>query len=403
MGLVRPRKPRALTIAAIVLVASLAALTINAAGATERKGPDQTRLLLRFSDLVLGYMSFEFGEGEDRPIVCSHLTNPEDTPPKLERFILRFHPRGCISAYFRRFTLPGHEPGPKFIGTGAMALDSDRAADAAWRVVPVLLGRILGDHPPREVRTDSELGSATRLFHAALSGGAKVLGRTTSFLVWRTGNTLAVVETFGPTFGKDDRDAAQLAPPQQAHIENPTPYTGAERYDTEVPLDDPALTHPVYWFGRDFASPEVPSTHLVYAENLSPQNGREKTGEEIRLQYEDIGGSYLTIDEWSPGQWRVFEKSKLSHTLVSWHCTKTRTVQLPEGTATIYAGYKRNYSKCPSGPPTSFTARASLPGVFIAVEAPFGLHFAYPGDAYGSYEKMEALLAGLRSRPKRTG
>jgi hypothetical protein len=402
MGRVR-RNKRRVAIAAVTILASLAALTMTSAGAAAPPTSDQTRLLLRFSDLVLGYMNFEFGEGEDRPIVCSQLTHPEDTPPKLKRFVLRFHPRGCLSAYYSRFTLPGHEPGPKLIGTGVMALESDRAADAAWRVVPMLLGRLLGDRPPHEVDTNIELGNATKLFHAALPGETRVLGRNTSFLVWRTGNTLAVIETFGAKIAKDDRDAALLAPLQQAHIENPTPYTGAERYDEEVPLDDPALKHPVYWLGRAFSPPEHPATHLEYAEPFRSQNGREKTGKEIRLDYEDAIGRHLTIDEWSPRQWRIFKRSRLSRTLVSWHCTKTRTVQLAEGTATIYAGYKHDYRKCPSGPPTSFTARASLPGVFIALESPFSPDVAYPTVAYDSYEQMEAFLTGLVLRPQRTG
>jgi hypothetical protein len=396
-------KRRAMVLAAVAVTALLAALTMTSAGAAERKGPDQTRLLLRLPDLALGYMNLDFSEGGDRPIFCSQLTNPEDTPPRLRRFILRFHPRGCISAYYNLFTLPGQEPGPQFIGTGAMALGSDRAADAAWKMVPILLSRLFGDRPPREVETDIELGDAARLFHATLPGESKILGRRTSILVWRTGNTLAVVETFGSKLGKDDRDAARLAPLQQGHIENPTPYTGAERYDAEVPLDDPALDHPVYWLGRDFEPPGLPSTHLEHAEAFTSQIGREKTGKEIRLQYEATDGRYLTIDEWSPRQWQVFRKSRLSHTLVSWHCTKTQTVQLPEGTATIYAGYKRNYRKCPSAPPTSFTARVSLPGVVVAVQPPHSLHFASPGGAYASYEQMEAILTGLAVRAKRTG
>jgi hypothetical protein len=398
------RRGRASVFAALLcLAALLASVTLRADAAPEHRGPDQTRLLLRFSDLVLGYMNFDFGEGEDRPIFCSQLTHPEDTPPKLKRFVLRFHPRGCVGAFFQLFAPPGEEAGPRLIGTGAMALGSDRAADAAWRVVPILLGRLLGDGPPREVRPGLTIGSATRLFHATLRGGSRFLGRHTSFLVWRSGNTLAVVETFGPKVGKNDRDAAQLAPLQQAHIEDPTRYTGAERYDAEVPLDDPALKQPTYWLGRNFRPTGLSPNRLEDAETFESQTGREKTGEEIRLWYETADNHGLVIDEWNPRQWKVFQESKLSHTLVSWRCTETRTVQLPEGTATIYAGYKRNYRKCPAGPPTSFTARATLPGIFVSVETPYGLHFAFPSGDYASYEAMETILSGLAPRPQRTG
>lgn len=398
------RRRRVAVLAALLcLVATPTLVALRADAAPKHRGPDQTRLILRFSDLVLGYMNFDFSEGERQPIFCSHLTHPEDTPPRLKRFILRYHPSGCIGAYFRLFVPPGTEPGPKVIGTGVMALGSDRAADAAWREVPELLGRLLADHPPREARPAVKVGSATRLFHAKLPSEARGLGRSTSFLVWRTGNTLAVVETFGPKLGKNDRDAATLAPLQQAHIEKPTRYTNAERYDAEGPLDDPALKQPVYWLGRNFKPAGLSPARLTDAETFATLTGREETGKEVRLSYESADGPYLTIDEWNPRQWQVFEKSKLSHTLVSWHCTETRTVQLPEGTATIYAGYKRNYAKCPAGPPTSFTARAGLPGVFVSVETPFGLHFASPLGPYNSYEAMETILGGLTVRPQRTG
>jgi hypothetical protein len=388
--------------ALLCLAALLAVTTLRADAAPKHSGPDQTRLILRFSDLVLGYMNFDFGEGEDRPIFCSQLTHPEDTPPKLKRFVLRFHPRGCIGAFFRLFVPPGKEPGPRFIGTGVMALGSDRAADAAWRVVPELLGRLLGDRPLHEVDPEIEVGSATRLFHATLRGEARFFGRRTSFLVWRSGNTLAVVETFGPKLGEDDRGAATLAPLQQGHIENPTRYTLAERYDAEVPLDDPALKQPVYWLGRNFKPAGLSPSRLEGADTFASLTGREKTGEETRLAYETADNDYLVVDEWDPRQWKVFRKSKLSHTLVSWHCTETRTVQLPEGTATIYVGYKRDYRKCPAGPPTSFTARAGLPGVFVSVETPYTLHFAFPGGAYNSYAALETILTGLAPRAKRT-
>jgi hypothetical protein len=387
---------------AALLVALAAVIPLHHAGAARAPGPDQTRLLLRLSDLALGYMNFDFSEGQDRPIFCSHLTLPEDTPPKLKQFILRFHPRGCISAYYRVFALPGEEPGPRFVGTGVMALGSDRAADAAWRMVPVLLSRLLGDRPVREAETEIKVGNATRLFHATLNGDTSVLGRRTSFLVWRSDNTIAVVEAFGPKLGEDDRGAARLVPLQQAHIENPTPYTGAERYDAEVPLNDPALKQPVYWLGRNFAPSGLSPTRLGYADTFQSLTGDEQTGKSVRLEYRS-DDDYLVLDEWNPRQWQVFEKSKLSHTLASWHCTETKSIRLAEGTATVYAGYKRDYRRCPIGPPTSFTARASLPGAFVSIETPSTPGFAGPGGAYASYEAMETILEGLTPRPQRSG
>jgi hypothetical protein len=100
-------------------------------------------------------------------------------------------------------------------------------------------------------------------------------------------------------------------------------------------------------------------------------------------------------------QWKVFQHSELSRTVVSWKCTQTRTIQLPEGTATIYGGYRRDYANCPSEPPTFFTARVALPGAFVAVNAPICPHCTGPRAVYGSFEGMEAAVSALTLRPKR--
>jgi hypothetical protein len=399
------RRRRAIVLPALLCLAALLAVTtLRADAAPKHPGPDQTQLILRFSDLVLGYMNFDFGEGEDRPIFCSQLTHPEDTPPKLKRFVLHFHPRGCIGAYFRVFVPPGKEPGPRLIGTGVMALDSDRAADAAWRVAPELLGRLLGDRPLREVDPDIQVGSATRLFHAPLPGEARALGRNTSFLLWRSGNTLAVVETFGPKLGEDDRGATELAPLQQAHIENPTRYTGAERYDAEVPLDDPALETPVYWLGRNFKPNGLPSNRLFTSFALDGSE-EEEPGALLGIWYEQI-----RLYTWTQATWHEYASTPEAHAIASWRCTKTKTIGLPSGYATIYGGYRKNYRRCPAQAPQAFTARVYVGDLVIAVNPiPVGppdppgsspTFFIETGNPYGSFEGMEAIVRSLQLRPK---
>lgn len=160
-----------------------------------------------------------------------------------------------------------------------------------------LVGRLFGDRPPHEVDTRVQIGSATRLFHADLPRELRALGRRTSFLLWRSGNTLAVVETFGPELGRDDRAAAELAPFQQAHIEKPTRYTAAERYDAEVPLDDPALKQPVYWLGRNFGAAGVPRFTSSRRKPSNPRRatkgpaGRPNSGTKARTRNTNIWSS----------------------------------------------------------------------------------------------------------------
>jgi hypothetical protein len=407
MGLVRSNRRGALGIVALALIASLAALALTAAeAAPQRRGPDQRRLLLRLVDLPYGYVKANGNESKRDFLYCSPLSYRElsysdNTLSKLTRFILRFHPSGCIAIYSQLFALPGMEPGPTEVATAAMALDSDPAADAAWSVVPELLGGLHGDRRPlHEIQSEIKVGSATRLFHLTDKRLPRSI-RYFSNLVWRSGNTLAAVGTLGPKPSENDRHAAELAQLQQVHIQQPTRYTRAERFDGEVPLDDPALKHPVYWLGHDFKPAELPPLSFVEAEQT--EMGRhEKAGKEVHIEYAGLSYEYLHLDEWSPRQWKVFQRSKLSRPIVSWRCTQTRTVQLPEGTAIIYAGYDRNYASCPSEPPTVFTARIAFPGVFVAVNPPTCLHCASQHGSFGSYEAMEAIVVALALRPQRT-
>ncbi|HET7509724.1 MAG TPA: hypothetical protein VFJ65_05675 [Solirubrobacterales bacterium] len=389
---------------ALTLLGAFTALTLSDAdAASHRRGPDQTRLLLRLSDLPLGYLNLELLEEQDDRIFCSQLTHPDDTPPKLNRFILRFHPRGCIAAYYRLFTLPGTEPGPKVLASGALALGSDRAADAGWSVVPELLGRLFGDRPPKEVKAGTTVGSATRLFHATIR--SRALGHHTSFLVWRSGNTLAVVETSGPNVAENDRQAAELARLQQAHLEMPTRYTLAERFDGEVPLDDPAIDLPVYWLGRNFRpGGDLPENRLFDSGFSTPIPETHEGGfaegpyAPLNIRYENI-----RLGTWTPATWHVFTDSKTSRAITAWKCTKTRTIAVAEGSATIFGGYKENFRRCPKKAPQAFTAWVDVGGVKVVVNAPPAPDFIETSNPYGSFAGMEAIVRSLVLRPQRTG
>jgi hypothetical protein len=129
---------RALLLAAVALLASIAAADAlhGARADAPRRGPDQTRLTLRLSDLPLGYLNVELQEEQGERIFCSQLHHPRDTPPMLAKFVARFHPRGCAGAFYRIFTVPGRPPGPVPAGTGVLSMSSDKAATAAWKAVP---------------------------------------------------------------------------------------------------------------------------------------------------------------------------------------------------------------------------------------------------------------------------
>lgn len=391
-------------VGALALIAALATLT-PVADAAPRKGPDQTRLLLRLSDLPYGYTVSEGNEGAEEFLSCGTLTPRgfEDTSPRLERFLHRFHPRVCITGYEWLFTPSGTAPGPASVVSAAMALGTDRAADAAWPVAPELLEALYeNDLQLREFQSGIGVGDASKLFHATSRRFHHLSGHVSAAL-WRSGNTLAMLGALGPKLNENDRQAPELARLQQAHIERPTRYTEAERFDGEVPLDDPTLKQPVYWLGRGFKPAGLPAVRLRKAEMTEISRRGEKTGKAVQLEYEEPRYVGPNLYEWNPHQWEVFQRSELGHVIVSWKCTQTRTIQLPEGTATIYGGYRRDYARCPSEAPTLFTARVAFPGVFVAVEPPVCAHpCASPNAPYGSFEGMEAVVSALRLRPKRT-
>ena len=397
------------TLGVAFAVATMALSGADAANA--RQSPNQTRLILRLHDLPPGYVNVGLLEEQGERIFCSRLHSPRDTPPKLARFVTRFHPKGCVGVYGRVFVVPGQPAGPAAAATGVLALGSDKAADAAWRVVPELLGRLTDDRLPRELAAPERIGSATRLFHPAAPPRFYPffgrIGRATSFIVWRSGNTLATVMAIGESFGEADRAAVELAHRQQAHIRRPTPYTHAERFDGEVPLDDPSLEMPVYWLGRNFRPGDGLPDNRLFASFPLDGSEEEEPGALLAIWYGQI-----RLYTWTQATWPQYASSPEAHAIASWHCTKEKTIELAAGYATIYGGYRKNYGRCPDQAPQAFTARVHIGDLVIAVNPiPIGppnppgfplTFFIETGNPYGSFKGMEAIVRGLVLRPPPT-
>jgi hypothetical protein len=392
------------------LLAALAlGLALHAEAAPRHyKAPriDQTRLILRLTDLPLGFVNYASWEGgEPGDPYCSRLSNPPGTPPKLAEFVAEFHPRGCIATYGRSFTPPGEPPTPELVGTGAMALGSSEAASRGWAAAPILLSALSQGRVPGRVGTTTKVGDATRLFHTRkVPYLFRAAGRAGSFLVWRSGKTLAVVMVIGDSFAQNDAFAAELAQRQQAHILKPTPYTQSERFDGEVGLEDPAIDIPVYWLGRNFKPGGGLPPNRLYASGYSgeplPETTRgikEAPGAPLVVDYANIW-----LGTWTPATWGVFANSKTAHIVTSWKCTKTRTVALTEGSATVFGGYNRNFKRCPHRAPDVFTAWVDIGGVTVVVNAPPAPDFIETVNPYGSFKGMEAIVRALHLRPRPT-
>jgi hypothetical protein len=363
-------------------------------------------LLLRLHDLPPGYVNYagpREGDDAEEPL-CSPLTNPADTPAALARVIKRFRPGGCLATYARLYTVPGIAPTAAMLATGAMRLGSDDAADAVWKVVPTMLGRLAGDRSPHPAPTATTIGDKTMLLHAPVPPfPLNYFGKKASYLVWRSGTVLATVLAVTDSYAQADQIVADLAPKQQQHVLEPSPYSKSERYDGEVGLDDPAIPLPVYWLGRKFEPGSgLPSNELYdsyYVAKPRPESREggieEGPGAPLKISYDNIW-----LETWTPATWPVFSKSRAGHAITFWKCTRTRTIALPEGSATIFGGYKRDFKRCPKEAPRAFTAWVDVGGVKVVVNAPFAADFIETVNPYGSFAGMEALVRALKVRPK---
>ncbi len=399
----------AIAVAAIYTLLGGSSDDAEGAGGYRPPKVDQSRLLLRLPDLPPGYGSGYLGEGQgDDGLVCEAFSQSSDKPDPVAGFARRYRAKGCIAAYVSLYTIPGEETVAPVIFSGVMTLGSAAAAAAAWNLTPTMLGRLLPGGPPREVKTSARVGAQARLFHTAQARYPYLIRgeQKASFLVWRSGNTVAVLVAMGASsFAVEDRIAAKLAPLQQAHIRKPTPYTKAERFDAEVGLDDPAINLPVYWLGRTFRPggglpPNTLFRSSYFGEPLAeePQGmgSAEAPQPPLAIDYSNIW-----LDTWTPETWHVFADSRTAKAITSWKCTRTRTVTIPGGSATIFGGYKEDHARCPKTAPRVFTAWVDLGGVKIVVNSPPAPDFIETVNPYGSFEGMEAIVAALKERPKR--
>lgn len=399
-----------LFIAAALAFAVLAVTRSGAdAASSNYKAPkvDQTRMLLRLHDLPPGYANGYLGEGRGEDgILCAALTDPPDTPARLAEFVRPYRPKGCIASYRRLFTPPGAELRAAVVDSGVMVLGSVAAADAAWDLLPTLLSRVTKHHrTPTAAPVPVEVGTKTQLFHTSAVPFTYTIGagHQTSFLAWRSGKVVAVVMAISNSFTESDATVAELVPRQQAHVRKPTPYTAAERFDGEVGLDDPAIDLPVYWLGRNFNPGRgLPPNRLYAAGFLGEpipeevlQYGSEGPEAELQVAYENI-----RLGTWTPATWPVFADSKTGRVVTTWKCSRTRTLTLREGSATIFAGYDKDFRRCPKRAPDVFTAWVAVGGVTVVVNGPPAPDFIETGNPYGSFKGMEAIVRGLKQRPK---
>lgn len=351
------------------------------------------QLVLRLHDLPPGYYPFT-PEGAEREFLCEPL-QPGEPGRRLKRFVESFSPSGCVGIYFRAYRVPGTGPTSAVVGTGAMDVGSDAVATLGFDLSGRLLDRVVDPDPLEEVAPPETIGTATRLFH--WKGAPRVFhsGPQASFVAWRSGTVLAATYATAGSFATSDRIALDLARRQQAHIENRTPYTEAERDASEVGLNDPALKFPVYWLGHAFHPHHgLPAAHLEGGGGVSPRIAFR--GQKLLLQY----SGNLTLSSWSKAGWRHLLAKAPPRALLR-RCTNPTQVTLANGHATIFAGYRKVAKPCPKGRPSRYFAVASIDGTVTAVNiASCKLCLpTFPGP-YNSLKGMKAVVRGLQLRPE---
>jgi hypothetical protein len=380
-----------LAVALLLLVVASASALSEPSGKLVA-GSEET--VLRLHDLPPGYQVgddsgcgpwFLFGEGEE----------PEGRLEKRYlRWIVENWPEGCFYEYEQIFKVPGLGAAPPQVEAETLNTPSEAAAVEGLQLYNALIDRSAEGEP--KMVTISPAGAQARLLRDRDTLVAGKKGQPRSFLVWRHGKQLSFLTVAGLDPHRNDRAVVHFAEIQQRRLEAPTPYTEAERDDTEVWLDDPALKLPVYWVGRAFQpGGGLPATELEEAFTIEAGRGGPP-GQKVALWYDGF-----TLGSWGQGGWKRYVRSRLGRTNLAAPCTDKEPLSVEGGSAMLFATYDGRFRKCPQRKPDRFYAVVHLGGTVVGVN--LGDCFKCRPGATGPYGTKRGVLAVVRAltqRPK---
>jgi hypothetical protein len=382
---------RALGLAvALVLLAAPAAQAFTEPSGELVAGSEET--VLRLHDLPPGYqVGDDSGCGPLGPAVEG------DWPRRFEvrylRWVLRYWPEGCGYQYEQIFAVPGLEPAPPLVEAGTLNNPGEAAADTGFGLFITLVNHSKEGRRRATVPIPPS-GLQAVLFRSENELVEGEIHQPATFLFWRYGNLISFVEASGRDPRRNDGAALHFAQIQQERLEHPSPYTEAERDDTEVWLDDPGLKFPIYWVGRKFEPGQgYPMTELEEA--FSGWVG--PPGEKVALWYEDF-----TLGTWTRRSWKRYQPTVLGRLNLHRKCVRKTEVELASGQAVIYAGYaRRHLHSCPRQAPDDYWAIAHVGDSVIGVNLTHCTGCLEPGyGPYNSLSGMKTILRGLEVRPK---
>jgi hypothetical protein len=387
--------------APLALVGALIALATPISAAAETVSPAERlaqESVLRLSELPAGYVLGEWFCGrppKESEYEGIYEREEENPPSPYEAFVDKNEPTICYFPYERLYRPAGSPSGPPVLEAFTMVTPNAAAADAGLGVGAELVTSVFDLGSPGAVRPTPPVGEAARLFRGRLLRHWQRADLPGSVELWRDGKILGGIFAAGGAPVANDVTANHYAAVQQTVIESPRPYQEAEAEDIPTYLDNPNLGVPVYWLGKEFKSgPRLTSYFL----DAFPR-GYYRMAKEQRMttQY----NTDLFLDSWTPAGWRMFAKTEVGRRQWTWHCTRSRTVKLPNGHAVIYASYRTGYATCPSFKPHHFIAHVFLPGAVVAIGQPLCRYCQGDlGPGFESFKAMESIVRGLhRWRP----
>ena len=384
---------------ALGLAVAFVLLAVNGAAAFSEPsgelvaGAEET--VLRLHELPPGYqVSDDSGCGSVGPL------EGDSTPltRRYESWVFKYWSEGCFYQYEQIFAVPGLGPAPPLVEAQTLNTPSEAAVSGGLKLYTAILNRFKEAQPRRTVSIAPSVPRAilVRLRNELVEGE---IHRPATLLFWRFGKLVSYVEAAGMNPRDNDSAAFHFAQLQQDRLEHPSPYTEAERDDSEVRLDDPGLKFPVYWVGNPFQLSGRPPVELesAYTGNVGPP------GEKYQIDYELLEVDGFQLDGWTRQSWKRYQRSALWKTNRPARCTQTTEVELDGGRAMVYGSYDREPPRsCPSGAPDRYYAIAHIGGMVIGVDLGNCLS-CLPGAGSGPYASvrgMKAIVKSLVIRPK---
>lgn len=374
---------------AIVLVLLATPAADAGTGPTGKLISGAEETVLRLHDLPPGYV-IEGDSGCEALEPIEELSEHHELQA-LSRWFSKYRPQRCVFEYQRRFLVPSVGPAPPRVKGEVINTPSEAAAIEGWQVFRRLIRRA----SYLETRGSTAVGPGGSPALIVRRKGKPSEASPASSLVWRDGKLLAYVEAAGMNPMENDSAAIYYAQVQQQRLESPSPYTEAERDDTEVELDDPNLTLPVYWLGSAFEPANGFGAAELQTADAIEENGLP--GTKLELRYDGFN-----LNTWTGQSWKRFQNSffrKINHP----RCTRTVAFRWGQGHAVISAGYRRRTfdGGCPGYPPTRYWAVAHIGGVVVGVNQTICRCLSPGSGPYSeSLRGMKTILRGLALRPK---